>query len=120
MSFNYKNPISVPSKFKAAKIFLQRGDPGDNFEMSEWKDNKFGSPETPSAIICLAKKDNDEIFKAIYFFKGYPINWCTYEEGYPFPNENIKEWAYIRKIGGKNRDDVKEWKKVRSESGMSS
>lgn len=113
------NPIQVPSKAKAAKFLLSYDDPGDKFEMSEWKDYKIYSPKTSSVILCLAKKHNGEIFKAIYFFGGYPINWCTYEEGYRFPDKDIKEWAYIRRIGGEDRKDVQEWKKVMSETTMS-
>jgi len=115
----YQNTIRVSKKFQVANLFLKEEDPGDNFQMSEWKDYKFFSPDTTTAIICLAKKKNNEIFKAIYFFNGYPINWCTYEEGYAFPDNQIKEWAYITHIGGQDRKDVKEWKKVRSESKMS-
>jgi hypothetical protein len=110
----------VPKRYQVLKLFLQDTDPGDIFEMSEWFEKKKKLPNTETSILVLAKRDNGEIFKAIFTYIWGIESWMTWEEGFVFSGKDITNWAYIRKIDGENRKDVTSWKKVGSRCSMSS
>lgn len=111
---NYVCKRDVPKRFQVTKLFLQEQDPGDTFEMSEWFD--YLNKKPPEDTIVLVKCLNRNIFKAVRLDSRL---WCTWEEGYEWSGLDIKDWAYIRKIDGEDREDVTEWAKIRSEKGVS-
>lgn len=108
---DHYNTQYIKPKWEAAKLFYSEDDPGSEFEMSEWFDKQ--KKATPPGLI-LVKLDNGDVFKAFHF-TGHRLNWCTWEEGYGFPGGKISHWAYIRKVGGKDRDNIVVWNKVSSE-----
>jgi hypothetical protein len=109
------NTIYIKPKWEVAKLFHEKDDPGSEFEMSEWFEK---SKKTPPPGLLLVKDDQNQIMKAFHF-PSHRVSWCRWEDGGGSGGHEIIEWAYIRKIGGDDRPDVKEWKKVYAKESMS-